>query len=245
MEPHKEQIDRVKRWYDRFREITNGRKHDRPVEFAKDEAYAFFQNCHHLKDWIIQDKAVRIADKKAVAEQFLNESRWLKLCADLCNATKHLVLKRKPRSDERPEFKAAHYGLDVSAGTLSVRFEVSTTSGDKLDAFDLATHCLSEWDRLFRLKREDHTRLRGVAGSHHGRSREGEAWEILKVAVAEEESRTLNLAIETAPHRPARGRGHHHSCAPTSPAASAAPPSQPATSMTSRSVEFQPSIRSR
>jgi hypothetical protein len=165
--PYEEQIDRAKRWYGRFQEITDGRKHDRSVEFARDEVFAFFQNCYHVKDWIIEDKAMTIEDRKRVVEQFITESESLCLCADLCNATKHLVLKTT-RSHDSPEIARAHYGLNVSAGVLKVRFEISTDSGS-IDAFDLATRCLSEWDRFFKLTPDDHAQLR--EGNRHRKAK--------------------------------------------------------------------------
>jgi len=149
MKSYQEQLDRTKRWHDRFREITDGRKHDHPTEFARDDAYAFFQNCHHIKDWIIQDSAVLIDEKADVAEQFINNSRALSLCADLCNATKHMALTKPPRSGDRPEIESAHFGLDLATGVLSVRYSISTLSGT-LDAFDLASECLSEWHRFLK-----------------------------------------------------------------------------------------------
>lgn len=153
-----EQIDRARRWYERLREITDGRKHGRSPEFARDEACAFFQNCYHVKDWIINDEALTISDKINVVEQFINESPRLSLCADLCNATKHLVLERH-RSGQHPAVTHADIGIDVSAEIQRVRFWVSTASGTTLDALDLAAHCLSEWDRFFRLTPDDHRPL--------------------------------------------------------------------------------------
>lgn len=153
-----EQFERAKRWHERFREVTEGRAHDRPVESATDDAYAFFQNCYHVKDWIIEDAAVEIRYKKCVVEQFINESRSLAVCADLCNATKHMVVKH-PRSGQLPEFARADIGLDISAQTIGVRFEISTACGAR-DAFDLATECLSDWDHFRKLTRAEHADLR-------------------------------------------------------------------------------------
>ena len=50
-----EQWDRVRRWYLRFREISEGKLHDRSSDFYQDDIYAFFMNCYHLKDWIKKD----------------------------------------------------------------------------------------------------------------------------------------------------------------------------------------------
>jgi len=158
MASYQEQIERAKRSYDRLQEINDGRKHDRSTEFSRDDLYGFFQNCYHVKDWILSDSSLPIADKKKVVEQFVNESRPLSVCADLCNATKHMELRDPPRSDQHPKFTAAHYGYAAPAGTITVNYEISTRAG-KLDAFDLAGQCLAEWDRFFRLTPSDWAEL--------------------------------------------------------------------------------------
>ena len=45
------QWKRVGRWFERFSNTARGRDHDRESDAYQDEAYAFFLNCFHLKDW--------------------------------------------------------------------------------------------------------------------------------------------------------------------------------------------------
>src|SRR5262245_60194522 len=85
---YREQYDRMKRWYDRFVALDQGRPHDVPSDNYLDEIYAFFMNCYHLKDWIIHD-ITALPDEKVV-ETYINSSHPLKLCADICNSLKHL-----------------------------------------------------------------------------------------------------------------------------------------------------------
>ena len=90
----------MKRSYAKFAAIDQGRVHDKSSENYDDEVYAFFLNCYHLKDWIKNDGAAGVSAQNRV-EAFINSSRPLKLCADICNAHKHLQLK-SPRSNENP-----------------------------------------------------------------------------------------------------------------------------------------------
>ena len=49
MEWH-EQWKRVNRWYDRIKDVDEGRLHlEKDSEYYQDNIYAFFQNCYHLK----------------------------------------------------------------------------------------------------------------------------------------------------------------------------------------------------
>src|SRR3990170_1608469 len=105
--PYREQYDRMKRWYGRFVALDQGRPHDVPSDNYLDEIYAFFMNCYHLKDWIKDDGTVPPAAQQAV-EPYINSSRPLKLCADICNSLKHLRLISN-RSGESPAFGKKHF----------------------------------------------------------------------------------------------------------------------------------------
>ncbi len=139
---YQEQLERVHRWYDRIKRINDGMEHDKPSECYQDEIYAFYLNCYHLKDWIINCDA---APNERV-EEFINSSTDLKLCADICNGLKHLKLDRQPRSDQRPEFGPRRYELNIGSGpiTIAVKFSLDIKSGS-IDAFELATKCLESW----------------------------------------------------------------------------------------------------
>lgn len=145
MPKYREQYERVRRWYDRFATTDQGRPHDASPENYVDDIYSFFLNCYHLKDWIKRDPTVPTGTQQAV-EDWINGNRPLKLCADICNGHKHLVLKQ-PRSGESPAFGTLHYGLSLGSGlpVISLKYEVDTTAGP-LDAFEIATDCMRAWE---------------------------------------------------------------------------------------------------
>lgn len=142
---YREQYDRMKRWYDRFVSLNQGRSHDVPSDNYLDEIYAFFMNCYHLKDWIKNDGTVAPIIQRTV-EPYINSSRPLKLCADICNSLKHLSLTSS-RSAENPAFGKKHFVLALGTGptTINLKYEIDTTSGT-IDAFQLATECVGAWD---------------------------------------------------------------------------------------------------
>jgi len=140
---YREQFDRVKRWYERFREIDQGRLHNRPSDYYQDDVYAFFLNCYHLKDWIKNDPNVRPREN---VEEFINTNEALKLCADICNGLKHLKRDpRKSRSGKDPQFGKRDFRLSLPESTISVKYTIDTADGS-VDAFELATKCLRAWE---------------------------------------------------------------------------------------------------
>jgi hypothetical protein len=139
----REQYDRMKRWHERFAQIDQGYKHDRPSEHSVDDIYAFFQNCFHLKDWIKNDHTLPNNVRDSV-EPFINGSRSLGLCADLCNSLKHLE-RESNRSGEDPAFGPKAYSLSLAEGSISIKCSITTDSGQE-DAFALATQCVYDWD---------------------------------------------------------------------------------------------------
>lgn len=151
-----EQFERVKRWYERFKLIDSGRPYDISLEHYRDEVYAFFQNCHHLKDWIRNDSTVGAAAWKV--EEFIDKNEELKLCADICNRKKHLKL-RSSRSGQDPRFGKRDLKLKLEEPdgkkTISVKFSVNTSSGKRIDAFELATRCLQAWEDFIKSEIHD------------------------------------------------------------------------------------------
>src|ERR1035441_4160378 len=82
---YRDQLDRTRRFLDRMK-ISN----QCGTEF-QDMAWAFFQNCWHIKDWLDNDPLATDQQKKA-AIGMAHQSQTLRICQDLCNGTKHLEL---------------------------------------------------------------------------------------------------------------------------------------------------------
>lgn len=137
-----EQFDRVKRYYERFKQINEGEGTSRNSAYYEDDVYSFFINCYHLKDWIENDPAVAI--KKQEVENYINTNPALQICADMCNGAKHLsrvpsqIRSGKPRSID---YKA--YSLSLGAGPAQLRIKFFV---DDQDAFKIATECMQKWE---------------------------------------------------------------------------------------------------
>jgi len=143
---YREQYERARRWYARLEALDVGRDHTVESDNYVDEVYAFFMNCYHVKDWIRNDPDVPEAVRARV-EQYVNSSRPLSLCADICNALKHLTLNGS-RSGESPSFGSKRYRLAFGgAPKIGLTYEIETAKG-ATDAFTLATECMEDWGRF-------------------------------------------------------------------------------------------------
>lgn len=148
---YREQDDRMKRWYDRFASIDQGRLHDLPSDNYVDDIYAFFQNCYHLKDWIKNDNAISTPALKQSVEDCITSDRSLRLCADICNSLKHLTRTTSNRSGENPWFGQKQFAVDIGSSptNISLKYQIDAAGGS-IDAFQLATDCVAAWETFLK-----------------------------------------------------------------------------------------------
>lgn len=147
-----EQYERVKRWYTRLKNVTDGvdhsREHNFPSEYYQDDVLAFFINCYHLKDWIINDNSAKISSKDV--EDFVSQSEFLRVCGDVCNGSKHLTLTT-PRADKNTKLGGRNFFLSLGGVIPILRARYKVLSGNKeYDAFSLATKCMEDWERFMK-----------------------------------------------------------------------------------------------
>jgi hypothetical protein len=148
-----EQYNRILRWYAKFKSINNGIEHNRSSECYKDEIYAFFINCYHLKDWIKNDRSLKITNIKKIVEKFIDESTSMTICRDICNGLKHLNSTHKKASKDT-RFGPCHHNLNL-LGQINPIYSAKYTiisRGKNFDAFSLATSCINEWKAFIRNK---------------------------------------------------------------------------------------------
>jgi hypothetical protein len=150
-----EQWRRVHRWYRRVEAISRGRvpllhaadevvTSDEVVASAAqltDEFYAFFQNCYHLKDWLARDPSVSLTQ---AVDDFIDNSPEMRLCADLCNRTKHAELTWT-RAGDKDITTGQNVAVRIGVGNFTSWTVRSGTT--EIDGFDLATRCMLEWTR--------------------------------------------------------------------------------------------------
>lgn len=132
-----EQFERTKRWHARFKEINDGRDHNRESDYYKDTVYAFFQNCWHLKDWI-QNSDELGADKTNELVGWFHGHTDMLICRDIANGSKHLLIK-DPSIDKNISIGKSQYSLSLGGPPkIQVVYWIQTDKHGSLNAFDLA-----------------------------------------------------------------------------------------------------------
>jgi hypothetical protein len=139
---YRHQLDRVRRFLDH---VEGPQAND--VEF-QDMMWAFFQNCWHLKDWVKNDPLASEANKASVIRK-AHDSELLKICRDLCNATKHLGPHQSPSAGTG----AAHHHIDITitpGESSTMDCMVEDGHGNLISGKQLARDCVAAWERILR-----------------------------------------------------------------------------------------------
>jgi len=140
------QFERVKRSLRKI-EIEN---QDRDSTEYDDDLWHFFQDCHHLKDWIINDPDIPDEVKGIETkvgeniEKFVSNNKELRVCADLANRSKHLELTRHSREDAK--VTSRNVNIDLNLGTSTCEHIITLGNGRKRIALDVAREAVEAWE---------------------------------------------------------------------------------------------------
>jgi hypothetical protein len=133
---YRDQLGRARRFRDRMF-ASNADATD-----FQDMAWAFFQNCWHVKDWVNNDPRIAQATKDAVTCAAENPDRPLKLCQEFCNGIKHLIPGDATQGH-------AEYTMFLNSGRSNeIDFTVADGKGNRISARVLADQCLTEWEGI-------------------------------------------------------------------------------------------------
>jgi hypothetical protein len=133
-----EQLKRAHRWLERVdarashsNEDINNPLPPEKMEEYEDYLYALFQNCWHLKDWILSDsdapQGLKGAVERVDAERKIDA---LMLCADVANGSKHLS-GSKPSRDARRGAEAETWKLTAEMWERVARGEIRIMPGHR------------------------------------------------------------------------------------------------------------------
>jgi hypothetical protein len=165
-----DQWNRVQRWYNRVRAIGAGAPTggvlphpDAAGEgdyaypaWALDLIFAFFMNCYHFRDWLIESGHSTRADVDAHIEA----SDALVWCRDICNGMKHFRLDPSKPTTTYDSWTTASLQVSVSGidqnrpepvAGFYWSFEDQAT-GAKRDMFELAHACVMDWAAFLRAR---------------------------------------------------------------------------------------------
>ncbi len=154
---YQDQLERTRRWLKRLEHASShpndindpipAEKH----EEYEDYLYAFFQNCWHVKDWILNDtvaprglkESVRKLDKQGAIAPLM-------LCAGVANGSKHLSQSRdaKRRAKTVGEIEV---DIDTQGNSQTTyTYKVVDDRGNSHEAIEVARQALQEWETTIR-----------------------------------------------------------------------------------------------
>jgi hypothetical protein len=145
---YKDQFERLKRAREKLNDYTVNQL------IYKDNLWSFFQNAYHLKDWIKNDSKINL--HKNFIEDFVTNSRFVKIAADLTNRSKHLKLtnERGHNSDCNKESVTIFLNtlsLDNEANKLIPKptaiyyYLIENDNNESFNHIDLADTIINEW----------------------------------------------------------------------------------------------------
>ncbi len=149
------QLDRARRMWARLYSETEWAE-DRSTEF-QDDMMNTFQAIWHVKDWVKNDPILSTAKYGAKQQAIIaaaHASPILKICADICNGTKHFKLTM-PRSGTGDGAKLDNLSVTRVGGfTVDMDCSIDTgirdANGDPIfkSGKTLAAEGIKEWERI-------------------------------------------------------------------------------------------------
>lgn len=123
MRPYQDQLARVERFLRRISIPSTNR------DEYEDLLWAFFQNCWHLRDWILNDKKIS-ARKKLGVNRGIKKSSALAICQCITNRTKHFKLTWPIPARLKQKGKWQARRIVRVLGGISVDIKDSVSGGD-------------------------------------------------------------------------------------------------------------------
>jgi hypothetical protein len=114
-----------------------------------DIVLAFFQNCYHVRDWLLASKPEL---ENQIADLFRNHFE-MGACRDVCNGFKHKALTN-PTHDKDFNLYSEYDYFEVMSGSGNSPIKYNAVFADgpdvkKFELFVLAQACLDLWTQFF------------------------------------------------------------------------------------------------
>lgn len=119
-------------------------------ESISDAVFNFAVTGYHIKDWLKSEGVPNV-------ENYINQNPMLRLCADLCNGSKHKLLTN-PRENNDPVTSINNSELTCDMTTITCdaaipinghTVRMALTSGKKVEILDFAKQVVASWESFF------------------------------------------------------------------------------------------------
>ncbi len=148
-----EQWNRVLRLRERVRVATQEYTPGYSTDDRRDDLLCFFQNCYHLKDWLLNDPATGPLVMTDI-ERFISSSTELSIVCDLANGSKHLDLSRGRYGPRTGDVATAVTRMDVEIviGSGGRQTFYVSSKGVEYKAHELAEEAVGKWRQYLEQK---------------------------------------------------------------------------------------------
>jgi hypothetical protein len=141
---------RVQRWFERTNAILKKSEKEELIEDDFDIIIAFFQNCYHLRDWLISSKP----ELKDNIKNLFDDNFEMGACRDICNGYKH---KKLTNPSHDPDFalyrEYDHFQAEAEPSKQAILYNIVFDYENdirKYNIFDLANRCYNLWEQFIK-----------------------------------------------------------------------------------------------
>jgi hypothetical protein len=140
---------KVYRDKDKLHESVSSQDHER----IADAVFNFAVTAYHVKDWLKQEAITTFTPQDV--EKYLNSNEVLRICADLCNGSKHRVLDKSPRSTAKgtgdSPLKVSMTSITCSSSIPVTGFTpvIYTAEENEYNILTWADQVVSTWEDFF------------------------------------------------------------------------------------------------
>jgi len=115
-----------------------------------DAVFNFAVTGYHIKDWLKSEGVAGVEDH-------INENPMLRLCADLCNGSKHKLLNSlREKDDPVTSINNSELTWDMTTITCDATIPINghtvrmiLTSGKEVEILDFANQVVGNWESFF------------------------------------------------------------------------------------------------
>jgi hypothetical protein len=141
-----DQFERVKRFLNR---IENQERNSTEYD---DDLWSFFQNCLHLRDWIINDTSINITSSEV--KKYVKNNEELRICSDLAIKSKHMECTRTNYDNaDITNRSVTIYAPCMNTnekGTSTCEHTITLKDGRKRVALDVARKAVEAWENFLK-----------------------------------------------------------------------------------------------
>ena len=122
-----------------------------------DTLFNFAVTAYHIKDWLKQSASA--AYSPSHVEAYIEADKCLRLCREICNASKHQKLTAAPKDAQDITFSATGTFIVASTDPNDVKLEsepspsfnvkVVAVDGSRYEASEFAAHVILAWEQFF------------------------------------------------------------------------------------------------